>query len=276
MEPLKGNLMDKNQPHVEGDVNPQLAVVEAAATDGKIELLAKDVIKKAQDGIRRSLVKLDTSIHANAVQCLLHAEKNGDTSLMRRLLVDIIDAKSGYRRQGIIAWMREFSPMELHGDIIKLTGTINGERRPFRVEEANKTPFTDLASAKEMVELRPVFRDNLIGPLDRAIKSYRASVENTKIENGKVVGPIDPKKPFYNGLHLNKMDEGFDAIQKIVGDMMSFGDNTKDVFDAREALRKAQLEANDVGATDATDVAEVAKEAGVDTPEKALEEANNN
>jgi hypothetical protein len=81
-------------------------------TDIALVLLEKGAIKSDQDGIRVSLKDLDKRIHMNAVQCLLHAEKHGDTSLMRRLLVDIIDAKSGYRRQGIIAWMKEFSPTE--------------------------------------------------------------------------------------------------------------------------------------------------------------------
>lgn len=223
------------------------AIVSATEVIGQAEvklpgLLDKAVIKKDQDGIRRSLVKLDAAIHSNAVQCLMHAEKHGDTSLMRRLLVDIIDAKSGYRRQGIIAWMREFSPMELKGDIISLSGLLNGERRPFRCDEANKTPFTALASAREMVPLRPVFRDNLTSKISRALAEYKNAVENTLVEPGKPAVPKDPKKPFYNGVHLDKMDEGFDAIEKVLQDMLSFADGTKDVYTARESLKKAELE----------------------------------
>lgn len=220
-------------------------VIAAVAVEGLPALLDKAIIKKDQDGIRRSLIKIDASIHSNAVQCLLHAEKHGDTSLMRRLLVDIIDAKSGYRRQGIIAWMREFSPMELKGDIITLSGTINGERRPFRCEDANKTPFTQLAAAREMVPMKPIFRDTLTSRIERALRDYKASVENTLVENGKVVGPKDATKPFYNGIHLDKMDEGFDSIEKALGEMLTFDDSTKDVYAAKEALKKAELELAD-------------------------------
>lgn len=224
--------------HVEGTSE----VVLATAVEGLPALLEKAVIKKDQDGIRVSLIKLDARIHANAVQCLLHAEKHGDTSLMRRLLVDIVDAKSGYRRQGLIAWMRQFSPMELKGDNITLSGTIDGERRSFKIEEANKTPFTSLASAREMLATRPVFKDNLTSKMERAIKEYRAAVENTILEPGQPPKPKDIKKPFYNGIHLDKMESFFDTVEGQLSEVLSWNDSTKDVFVAREQLAKAELE----------------------------------
>lgn len=227
---------------VEGDKVITPAVAVEMNRQALPALLEKTVIKKDQDGIRASLIKLDAKIHANAVQCLMHAEKHGDTSLMRRLLVDIVDAKSGYRRQGLIAWMRQFSPMELKGDNITLSGTINGERRPFKVDEANVTPFTSLASAREMLAVRPVFRDNLTSKVERAIKEYRAAVANTIIEPGKPPAPKDIKLPFYDGIHLDKMEEFFDKLDNQLGEVMSWNDSTKDVRVARDQLVKAQLE----------------------------------
>lgn len=222
------------------------AQVEQAAKVALV-LLGKDTIKKDQDSIRANLLHLDSQIHANAVQCLLHAEKHGDTSLMRRLLVDIIDAKSGYRRQGIIAWMREFSPMELSGDVIKLTGTLNGEPRPFRCELANLTPFTELSSAKEFVAERPVFRDNVTSMVDRAVKAYRSAVENTIVTPGQAPKPKDPKKPFFNGIHLDKMEDAFAKIEGIMTELTANPDATKDVYDARQALAKAETAAKNIG-----------------------------
>jgi hypothetical protein len=218
------------------------AVIASVAVAGLPKLLDKAVIKTDQDGIRGTLVSLDARIHANAVQCLMHAEKHGDTSLMRRLLIDIIDAKSGYRRQGIIAWMRTFSPMELKSDVISLSGTLNGERRPFKVEEANKTPFTELAAARERVEMRPIFRDNLTSKVERAVREYKQAVDNTKIENGKVIGPKDPTKPFYDGIHLDKMDTVFDTIEQSLNELNALPDSTKDVRTAQMAMKKAQIE----------------------------------
>lgn len=217
-----------------------LAVIASTAVSGLPHLLDKAIIKEDQNVIRVSLVKLDASIHANAVQCLLHAEKHGDTSLMRRLLVDIIDDKSGYRRQGLIAWMRRFSPMELHGDVIKLTGTINGEPIPFDVKTANDTEFTKIPEFAEMIQWRPVFKGGLVGKIERALKEYKASLANTKIEDGKVMGPIDPKKPYYNGIHLDKLDTIFDKIEAATAEFQTFADDTAEVV----AARKVRDEAN--------------------------------
>lgn len=221
--------------------------LEAAANAGAAvavalpALLASEQVKKDQDGIRVSLVKLDAAIHANAVQCLLHAGKHGDTSLMRRLLVDIVDAKSGYRRQGLIAWMREFSPMELNGSVITLSGMIDGERRPFRVAEANATPFTSLSKADELTGEKPLFRDALTSRVQGAITAYRDAVANTVFTPGQPPKAIDPKKPFYNGIHLDKMEAGFDAIANILAGMSSFPDTTKDEYKARKTIAVAEL-----------------------------------
>lgn len=217
------------------------AAMQVVDGDKLPDLMTPAAIKHDQDSIRKSLLKLDFSIHANATQCLMHAEKHGDTSLMRRLLTDIIDAKSGYRRQGVIAWMREFSPMELKGDVIQLTGLKDGERRPFRCAEAHKTPFTTMAGAREMVAMRPIFRDNLTSKIDRALKEYKAAIENTLIVPGQAPAPKDPKKPFYNGIHLDKMDEGFDKIESVLAELTSFGDSTKEVYTNRENLKRAEL-----------------------------------
>lgn len=178
--------------------------VEAKA----LVLIGKDEIKADQDVIRVNLVGLDASIHKNAVQCLMHAEKHGDTSLMRRLLIDIIDAKTGYRRQGLINWMRKFSPMELAGDTINLSGTDGkGAKRQFQIDLANATPFwLDRDNAERVA--KPVFRDTLMSKFDTAIKEFEASAANTL--NGK---PIDPSKPFYDGLHIDKMVEFFTNLK---------------------------------------------------------------
>lgn len=231
-----------DQTFTEGE--PGTAVILAGAVEGIPALLEKSVIKRDQDGIRRNLIKLDAAIHANAVQCLLHAEKHGDTSLMRRLLVDIVDVKSGYRRQGLIGWMRKFSPMELKGDVINLTGMIpgsDGVRRPFNIEEANKTPFTSIASLAEVVIFKPIFKDSLTSKIERALKEYKAAIENTLIVPGEAPKPKDPKKPFYDGIHLDKMEAGFDAIEVILNKDLNFGDDTKDVYAANEALKRAKM-----------------------------------
>lgn len=199
------------------------------------DLMEKDAIKKGQDGIRKSLIKLDMAIHENAVQCLMHAEKHGDTSLFRRLLVEIVDAKSGYRRQGLIAWMRSYSPMELKGDTINLSGTFpNGEKRPFRIEEADKNPFRADEKLKEG-EIKPLFRETLLSKVNLAIKEGRAALANTV--NGK---PVDASKPFYDGNHLDKVAETLDLIETNVISLSAFQDKTRDVRVAQKSLKDAE------------------------------------
>lgn len=195
----------------------------------KLELLSKEVIKTDQDGIRKTLLGIDAAVHANAAQCLAHAAMHGDTSLMRRLLVEVVDAKTGYRRQGLINWMRKHSPMELKGDIINLSGIFNnvgelvahkrafpeanhdgwevGGKRPFLVDEANSAPFTTDSGNAEKVA-RPVFKDTLLNPVTKAIKDFRAAMENTA--NGQ---PVDPNKPFYDGIHADAVTAVFDEME---------------------------------------------------------------
>ena len=228
----------------------ELAHVEAAAHNkaevivGLPELWEKAKIKSDQDSIRKSLVKIDAQIHANLIQCYLHAEKHGDTSMTRRLLVEVVDAKSGYRRQGMIVHMRKFTPMELVGDVIKLTGvTINdkGEevRKPWLIEEANRTAFTSLVEAREQIA-RPIFRDTLFSKLNAAQRDWKACKANTVMVNGKPA-PIDKTKPYFDGLHFEALDVFFTELDKNVTEIVStMPDSTKDVRTAQEISRKAQ------------------------------------
>lgn len=201
------------------------------------ELKDKAAIKKDQDGILRSLVRLDASIHANAVQCLIHAETHGDTSLMRRLLVDIIDAKSGYRRQGLIKWMRAYSPMELVGDVIKLTGTLpDGTRKPFDIEGADKTPFAQSKDFAEAV-IKPFFRESFMSKLEAARREYDRAVANTL--DGK---PIDKDKPVWLGQHTDDVDAFFKSLDEALVKLEAKPDKTRDVFLAQQQLAKAKIE----------------------------------
>lgn len=220
-------------------------VVEAKlANDGLPVLLEKAAIKKDQDTIRTSLVKLDVRIHNNAVQCLMHAELHGDTSLMRRLLIDIIDEKTGYRRKGLIAWMRKFSPMELKGDVINLSGIdpATGEKRLFLVSEAQASHFAGMEEAREMIAEKPFYKDSAVSRIEAAQRAYRAAVENTVIIAGQKPYPKDPKKPFYDGIHLDKMDAAFDKIEAILGEIESWKDTTKLAREAALKLKQAEME----------------------------------
>lgn len=204
-----------------------------------IVLLAVADIKKAQDGIRTALVSLDTEIHANAVQCLMHAEKHNDTSLMRRLLVDIIDTKTGYRRQGLINWMRKWSPLELAKDSINMSGTdFAGNKRPFKIEEANATPFWLDADNNEKVAV-PMYQKNLFTKLTSAADAFRDAVANTK--DGK---PIDPTKAFYPGKYTDEIGDFLFRMEiDVAGLAVKCKDDTEAVAKAHAKQAKVAAKA---------------------------------
>lgn len=200
-----------------------------AQADVKLVLLGKDVIKTDQDGIKAVQGGLDKRIHDNAIQCMMHAKEYGDTSLMRRLLVDVLDKRNtGYRVQGLINWMRKHSPMELNGNTVNLTGTDGkGNKRPWKIEEANARPFWTDRNNDERVA-KPVFRDTLIGSIDRAYKQFMEAINNTK--DGQ---PIDPTKPFYDGIQTDKVVDFFKKVKEMRDELP---------VDATADVRKAQAE----------------------------------
>lgn len=214
------------------DMKPQIEGVPVVKAAIALAILSVAVIKADQDVIKTSLTKLDMQIHSNAVQCLLHAEKHGDTSLMRRLLVDIIEEQSGYRRRGLINWMRKYSPMELKGDTINLSGVdAGGIKRPFLVADANASPFwTDKDNAEKVAV--PVFQAGLLSPIESALKKTRAAIANTV--DGKA---IDPTKPFYDGVNTADVLSFADAVEKLAVNLKP--DNTMEVRKAQKNLEAA-------------------------------------
>lgn len=219
----------------------------------KLKLWSKDEIKSDQDVIRGNLLNIDKAIHANAIQCLLHCETHGDTSLMTRLLVDIVDAKTGYRRQGLINWMRKFSPMELvQNKTINLSGTmtaagiaslkkqfpevdaatfgIPGAKRPFMLELANATPFWTDSDNNEQVS-KPVYQSTALGKVDQMYKEIKAAIDNTV--DGK---PIDVTKPFYDGIHKAEI---LDFAEKVKAMREALpADATKEVRDTQARIQR--------------------------------------
>lgn len=200
------------------------------------ELLSSDEIKQDQDGIRKDLTGLDQRVHLNAIQCLMHCEKHRDTSLMVRLLMEIIDGDTtGYRRQGLIAWMKYYTPMRLKGKTIDMSGkkVVNNKEveHPFDVETAARTPFWKL-TREAPAELRPMYQQGIMSAVDRAVKQFEDAVANTG-ENGQ---PIDKTKPFYKGKNKESLTLFAQEVKKLKAVIPS--DPTKDID---EAMRKQAL-----------------------------------
>ena len=208
------------------------------------KIWSPEEIKKDQDQIKASLSALDNQVHHNAVQCLIHAEKHGDTSLMVRLLTDIIDEdKTGYRRQGLIAWMKHFSPMRLSGKTINLSGTVetkdgNIVRQTFDTKGAWNNPFWTMFKEQGEV-LKPFYQQSFLSQVERAIKAMEEAISNT--QDGK---PINPEKPFFKGKHADTILNFAVEVKKLKAIIPS--DSTMEEDRAkRKAMEQAAL--NDLG-----------------------------
>lgn len=222
----------------------QKAVV-GAATLALPELWSKQAIKDDQDSIRTDALSISARIHANAVMCLRHAEKFGDTSLMRRLIIDTLGKNTrdtAVRVTGLIGWMRLWSPMELNGDVINLSGTLEDgvTKRPFRIADANASPFWTDRRLDEM-PLKPLYRDNLVSKFSVGVKQFREAMKNTVLKDGKPT-PIDPKKPFFDGIHTDRVEAAIKTIEEGVVQLANFRDSTKVAREA--ALAKAKADAD--------------------------------
>ena len=221
-------------------------VLEAAkvkAVDKLPKLWTALEIKQDQDAIKPLLGELDQRLHMNAIQCMMHAHKHGDTGPFRRLVIDIVEPKTnGYRRQGILAWMKDHSPMRLSGQVIKLSGQLaNGDKAPWRIEEANATPFYLNRKYDEGIMTKPVYRDTFMSKINNAVREFKNAVANTQIVDGKPV-PIDVKKPFYDGIQADKVQAAAESIEAQVVDLSSWKDSTAAARKAAMALKSAQAE----------------------------------
>lgn len=196
------------------------------------KLLSVDEIKLDQDSIRKNLTELDQQIHLNAVQCLMHCAEYRDTSLMVRLMTEIIDEDTtGYYRQGLIAWMKYFSPMRLSGKTINMSGKVDGKEAPFNLEEALMTPFWKLVR-QAPPELRPMYQQGVLGSITNAIKQFEAAMENTA--NGQ---PIDKTKPFFRGKNAEVLVNFTNEVKKLA--VIVPADSTKDTDKAQQKQAEA-------------------------------------
>lgn len=196
-------------------------------------LLPTGEIKHEQDDMRKGQLSMDRRVHNNAIQCMLHAQKHGDISLMRRLLVDTL-GNSGFRAQGLINWMRLYTPMELKGKDMNLSGTDGkGHRRQWRILEADANPFwTDPRNDEKVA--KPVFQDTLLSPFQRGIKGILEAVENTV--NGQ---PVNPKKPYFDGIYSDKLVDFAEKAKALIAEVPA--DDT--VIVRRARAERARLDA---------------------------------
>lgn len=168
-------------------------------------------IGKMVDTAITHTVKGDALIHEAAVQCIAHAEKHGDVTLLDRLIKGV--GKS-VRVEGLKVWTAEFTPIRWNGDgkVGMLKKGQNGYK-PFDIAKAEATPFWALSAADERTA-KPLTIEAMLrvvhgmkGRLEKAVKEG-----NFEGDRGKAEAFVNSIEAFADGLvtKLEIRDGNFD------------------------------------------------------------------
>lgn len=98
-------------------------------------------IAKAIDKIKKAGEILDESVHATALDCLLHTSIHGDPVLLTRLYYAL--PKLAFQKK-FVAWVKAHSPVSFVE--VEHNG---GKSRVFRIKKGWKADYFDLGEARE-------------------------------------------------------------------------------------------------------------------------------
>jgi hypothetical protein len=134
-------------------------------TAAKLTLQSATAIGKLVDTVIKVSVDLDPQLHEAAVQCLMHAEKHGDTTLADRLVKGLGKAT---RIEALKLWYHDFSPIRWNGD--GKVGQLKEGQKDFKAydaENANANPFFSYAPGAERT-VRPITIVDMFKIVDNA------------------------------------------------------------------------------------------------------------
>lgn len=126
------------------------------SSEFNVELLSKDEITASIDTHAASAKAGVEGFHADGIQCLLHFQKHGDTSLMLHL-IDKMKGIPGVVWQGQVQWFRKYSPVNFEMKEVKDAET--GETsvvisaNKISTDDPNYKPF-NLSGADEAPALK--------------------------------------------------------------------------------------------------------------------------
>lgn len=144
-----------------------------------LKLQSAAAIGKMVDTVIKASVDLDPAIHNAAVQCLMHAEKHGDTTLADRLIKGL--GKS-VRVEGLRLWFHDFSPIRWNGD--GKVGQLKAGQKDFKAYDAkaaDENPFYSYAPAGERTA-RPISFDTVLKLIDNLPDRVVKAVEKGQFE----------------------------------------------------------------------------------------------
>lgn len=140
-----------------------------------VKLLSKTAITKMQDSIFKTGKDLNAKVHECAVQCMLHAQKHGDTTLMERLVKGLQENLPGYVVAGLVKWSKDNSPVVVETDT---KGHVTGSHMAKEGDRGYK-PFVE-----DMTTLEPFYNGKeLMARANRPIEPF-----SWKLALGRIKG----------------------------------------------------------------------------------------
>jgi hypothetical protein len=135
-------------------------------------------IKAAIKSIKTTGGTLQQKVHDTAIQCMLHAQEHGDTTLLSSLL-DAVPAM--VRNKGLHKWITDHSPLLISYDKkeqqYKVRKNKKDSANEWNIDTANSTPFWQYTQ-----ETTPTFFT--FETLMKRMESIIAKAEAVEVEEG--------------------------------------------------------------------------------------------
>lgn len=163
------------------------------------KLSTSKAIGNLVDKVTKNLVTLDADVHEAVCQTVAHVEKHGDWTLLKRLMAGL--KASGYRFQGVVAFIGAYSPVRFPADksdpvgfTVKVLKPGDDGYKPFDVPAMWSTDWRALNITEERVG-KAVYADDITKNIMAAQGRFLKLVENTNPDGT----PRDDTKPYYRG-----------------------------------------------------------------------------
>lgn len=169
------------------------ATVNPATSSVKIQPAAK--VRASIDHNTKMIATGLVGLHADMVQCMMHAEKHGDITLATYLMQSVKDNCKGVVVAGIAQWFSKFSPIRLTSKegIVSAELLKEGDKgyKPFNSGEAETTPALESREVTDRAN-RPIVKPT-IAYFKSRIAGFAKQVDNYN-EKAEVQDKLTPEE----------------------------------------------------------------------------------
>lgn len=158
-----------------------------------VKLMSASNVRKSIDANTRMIAVGLVGLHADMVQCMLHAEKHGDITLAQYLMQQVRDNCKGVVVAGIAQWFAKFSPIKLTSKdgVVQAELLKEGDKgfKPFNSGEAETTPamesreVTDRANRPIVKPTISYFKGRIAGFAKQVDNYNEKAADNEKFSN---------------------------------------------------------------------------------------------